>query len=84
MLAHNIRELFVKMGYKWAFIRDRERVLDTPTVDDVESAVESMASRLDNNTGSWVESGRILIKNDVDVRDVYVYMGTIDKENDSE
>lgn len=83
-LASNIRDLFVRMGYKWRVKSGGEPVLDTPSLDDVESLIDNMSGRLDNNAGSWVESGRILIKNDYGYRDVYVYMGTIDtKENNN-
>lgn len=84
-LSSNIRDLFVRMGYKWRIKRGDESVLDTPSLDDVESLIENMSEQLDNNAGSWVESGRILIKNDYGYRDVYVHMGTIDtKENNND
>lgn len=81
-LANSIRDLFVRKGWKWAYKRDGERVLDTPTVDDVDSLINNMAGKLDSKAGSWVESGRLLIKNDYGERDVYVHMGTIDINNE--
>lgn len=84
-LANNIRDLFVRMGYKWSVKSPQGSTLDTPAVDDIESLIDNMSDRLDNNAGSWVESGRILIKNDYGYRDVYVYMGTIEtKENNND
>lgn len=84
-LANSIRELFVRMGYKWRFNRGGESVLDTPTVEDVDSMIKTAADRLDSSGGSWIESGRILIKSDSGFKDVYVHMGTINnEENDND
>lgn len=82
-LAHRIRDMFVRLGYQWRYQRGGDSVLDTPTVDDIDSYIEVASGQLDNNAGSWVESGRLLIKNDYGHKDIYVHIGTINNEENN-
>lgn len=86
-LATKIREIFISLGYKWSF-KDRNHsgpALDTPTLDEVVSFLDNAVDMLDDSAGSWMESGQILIKNDYGHdKDVYVRIGTINKENNND
>ena len=83
-LASNIRDVFIKMGYKWSFRRNGERVLDTPTVDDLDSFITSTTLVMDEHDATTLECGRLFFVSDGDTKDVYVYMGTINEENNND
>ena len=84
-LATSIRNAMIYLGHKWSF-RDRNGTgpaVDTPTVHEVDSFIQTAVGHLGDRPGGWFESGRILIKNDYGTRDVYVHVGTIEIEENN-
>jgi len=86
-LASDIHDEFVRKGYTWNFKVGGQK---TPTVDDIDKTLAYMSETLNDQNaveGATLEfplsSGRLIMKINEGVKDVYVHYGSI-KENDND
>lgn len=80
-LAEDIHKEFTRKGLTWNFKNVGRKI---PTVEDIDKTLAYMSTTLDNQKASEgatlefpIEEGRLLIKINNGVKDVYVHYGSI-------
>ncbi len=78
-LSREIKTIFDRRGYRWKI----DGVLTSPSKEDILETMRMMDERLANEpSGTWLELGHLIFIKTAGLMDVYVHMGTVEKNND--
>ena len=82
--SNEIHRVFVRTGHRWRFTgSDGEPFYTTPSLEDIDKCLTTWEDHLEKNGGGRIESGGIVMEQYTDgAVDVFVYVGTINKENE--
>lgn len=76
--------MFVRSGHRWRFTdKEGKPFYATPSLEDIDKCLTTWEAYLEENDGGRIESGGIVMERYTDgAVDVFVYVGTINKENE--